>query len=214
MQPHQMDVSRMTGGTLRLPLKSLSSLHENMKQHKLRFGHSITSPPDPCHAPIDAPPPPIRPPDDNSNSLYARRARGEFASTHGGRSLSGCPRPPRPGGQQLRHSARPPRSPFPLSLPFLWRNKPALRQKVQGKQHCVLGAIRRHCCQTRLGAARELTAANAIHKSNSFRTAAVCGKSIFIHAVFVCPLGFFFLSPLSSHDRSLLLAQLRKNPNS
>lgn len=66
-----------------------------------------------------------------------------------------------PGGQ-LQDSAKPPWSTISLSLPFLWRNNPALRQKVQGKQDNVLGAIRRHCCQTRPGAAHELTAANAI----------------------------------------------------
>ncbi|KAK2842044.1 hypothetical protein Q5P01_012244 [Channa striata] len=36
----------------------------------------------------------------------------------------------------------------------LTRNNPALRQKVQGKQDSVFGAIRRQCCQTRLGAAQ------------------------------------------------------------
>lgn len=114
-----------------------------------------------------------------------------------------------PGGQ-LQDSAKPPRATISLSLPFLWRNNPALRQKVQGKQDSVWGAIRRHCCQTRPGAAHELTAANAIYKS-SFKTAALCGKSITHSCSFFwfCR-SDFFPSPLSSHDRSLLLAELRK----
>lgn len=147
----------------------------------------------------------------NLHCLYARRAHGEFCEhAWGGPSLPRRPWPPHPGGL-LQDSAKPSWSPISLSLPFPWRNKPALRQKVQGKQDGVLGAIRRHCCQTRLGAAHELTAANAIYKSNSFKTAAACGKSNIHSCRFISSLGlFFFFSQLSLHDRSLLLAQLRK----
>lgn len=130
------------------------------------------------------------------HSLYARRAHGEFPRTHGYPSLSDCPWPPRPGGQ-FQYSAKPSWSPIPLSLPFLWRNKPALRQKVQGKHDSVLGA--RHCCQTRLGTAHELTAANAIYRCNSFKTGTVCGKSLIRSSCFIASLGSFFSSQLSSH---------------
>lgn len=117
--------------------------------------------------------------------LYARRD----ASTHGGSLLSTLSVASSPGGQ-LQHSAKSSWSPISLSLPLPWRNNPALRQKVQGKQDSVLGAIRRHCCQTRLGAAHELTTANAIYKS-SFKSAAVCGKSIIHSYCFIFPMGFF-----------------------
>lgn len=115
------------------------------------------------------------------SGFYARGAQGDFANTLGDSSPPRLSLAPSPLAGSPRDSAKPPSDPpFPLSPPFLRRNKPALRQKVQGKQDSVLGAIRRHCCQTRPGAAHELTAANALSKS-TFKTAALCGKSV-IHS--------------------------------
>lgn len=144
----------------------------------------------PC--PTDAPGPRrSTPPDDKPpQSLRTESARRVLRARVGG----GGPRGLLALAGQLQDSAKPSWSPISLALPFLWRNNPALRQKVQGKQDSVLGAIRRHCCQTRLGAAHELTAANASHKSNSFKPAAVCGKSIIHSYCYICLLGLFFLT--------------------
>lgn len=70
---------------------------------------------------------------------------------------------------------------FPLST-FPLKKRPGVTSESAGQASDVLGAIRRHCCQTRPGAVYDLTAANAIHKINS-KTAAVCGKSP-IHSLY------------------------------
>lgn len=115
-----------------------------------------------------------------SCSFYARRAHGEFASRRGEPSLPRCPRPPRPERAAPRLSQtlliHLPLSTFPL------KKRPGVTSEIAGQASDVLGAIRRHCCQTRPGAAYELTAANAIQKFNS-KTAAVCGKSS-IHSLY------------------------------
>lgn len=98
---------------------------------------------------------------------------------------------------------------FPLST-FPLKKRPGVTSESAGQASDVLGAIRRHCCQTRPGAAYELAAANAIHKINS-KTAAVCGKWPFSFiTLFYFHAWYIFFSQISSHDRSLLLAQLLK----
>lgn len=137
------------------------------------------------------------------HGFYARRVQGEFcghALSSGGRcsffSRLSVASSPRQGSLTPRLCQTLLIPHFPLSLPFPRRNNPALRQKVQGRQDSVLGAIRRHCCQTRLGAAHELTAANAIYKSDSFHTAAICGKSVTHLFSAIASLGFIILIAL------------------
>lgn len=128
---------------------------------------------------------------DNFSLFYARGAHREEKRIP---SSQVCARLPHP--QWV--------TPVPCQPPFSPPHFPSLRRSAKGpgvtsesaqhKQDRVCGAIRRHCCQPRLGAACELNAAGAIFKHKPYKVATECGKSFVDECFLVCLLGFICLT--------------------
>lgn len=169
---------------------------------------------------IDAPSPSTGPADDKSQqSLRTESARRVLRARMGVAPFQGCPWPPRPGGQLPDDSAKPPRSaPFPSLYLSCEETTGRYVRKCRASKtasqelfvYALLpnparGCSRAQCSQCNLQIQTLLELQQYVVSQYSFM---LCLFSCWVFVFFV-----LFLSQLSSHDRSLLLAQLRKKKN-